>query len=151
MDRVRMTRGVMMGLAAMVIAAQAIPHASGQAAGQPGEKPETPAAEAEGASAETPDDAALLEQLMAEGGNLYRAECAVCHGQQGQGGAGPGLGGSRFLESEVLTINQIILGGDYMPGFSHLGDAGVAAVTTYIRNSFGNSFGITTEADVADR
>jgi mono/diheme cytochrome c family protein len=36
-----------------------------------------------------------------------------------------------------------------MPAFDTLTDRQIAAVATYIRNSFGNSYGIATEDEVA--
>jgi mono/diheme cytochrome c family protein len=48
----------------------------------------------DGASAQTQDE------QVAAGQNVYAAECAKCHGEQGEGGTGPVLiGGSRRIAS----------------------------------------------------
>ncbi|MCW5696450.1 MAG: cytochrome c [Bauldia sp.] len=102
-------------------------------------------AEAEGAGEE---DAALA-QLMTEGGSVYSSNCQACHGNEGQGGAGPALAGSPILTSIGTISRQVIDGGDRMPSFSQLSDRQIAAVATFIRNSWGNEFGIVTEEDIA--
>lgn len=104
-------------------------------------------AQAEGAPPAA--DPALLEALMGEGGGLYRRNCAECHGDEGQGGAGEVLAGDGLLADATVVARQIIHGGAYMPPFGRLTDRNIAAVATFVRNSFGNSFGIVTEADVA--
>jgi mono/diheme cytochrome c family protein len=72
-----------------------------------------------------------------------------CHGTDAQGGAGPALAGNAFLASASAVANQIVNGGGYMPPFGQLSDRQIAAVATYVRNSFTNSFGVVTEAQVA--
>ncbi len=69
------------------------------------------------------------------------------HGRKGQGqfnghDAAPKLRGNYAnLATEEITI-QVIRGGAYMPKFDYLSDQDIAAVATYIRNSFGNQLGI---------
>ncbi|MCC6984770.1 MAG: cytochrome c [Bauldia sp.] len=103
----------------------------------------TPAAEPAPAAAE------IAPEVMTTGGSLFRSNCGVCHGSQGQGAAGPQLAGDAFLARADAVAGQIIRGSDYMPGFPRLADDQVAAIATYIRNSFGNSFGVVTAAEVA--
>jgi cytochrome c2 len=103
-----------------------------------------PAADAGGG-----DDAALLAALVREGGPVFRSNCVPCHGANAQGGAGPALAGNSFLASASAVANQITNGGNYMPNFGQLSDRQIAAVATYVRNSFGNSYGVVTEAQVA--
>ena len=93
------------------------------------------------------------EVLIAEGASVYRNRCARCHGNNGQGqwyghDAAPRLDGNfaRLSVREIAT--QIIQGGSYMPPFASLTDREIAAVGTYIRNSFGNNHGIATEEEV---
>ena len=87
------------------------------------------------------------EQLISAGSKIYRAKCARCHGRKGQGqfnghDAAPKLRGNYAnLDIEEITI-QVIRGGAYMPKFDYLSDQDIAAVATYIRNSFGNQLGI---------
>jgi len=93
------------------------------------------------------------EKLIAEGASIYRNRCARCHGRNGQGqryghDAAPRLDGN-FARLSVRKIAvQVIQGGTYMPPFSNLTDREIAAVATYIRNSFGNNYGIATEEEV---
>lgn len=73
--------------------------------------------------------------------------CATCHGDQGQGGAGAALAGSDKLEDLDLIFSQVIEGGHIMPAFgSQLSNRQVAAVATYIRNAWGNDFGVASPA-----
>ena len=94
------------------------------------------------------------EVLIAEGASGYRNRCARCHGNNGQGqwyghDAAPRLDGN-FARLSVRGISvQVIQGGTYMPPFDSLTDREIAAVATYIRNSFGNNYGIATEEEVA--
>ena len=92
--------------------------------------------------------------LIAEGASVYRNRCARCHGRDGQGqwyghDAAPRLDGN-FARLSVRGIAvQVIQGGSYMPPFASLTDREIAAVATYIRNSFGNNHGIATEEEVS--
>ena len=95
-----------------------------------------------------------LEVLIAEGASVYRNRCARCHGRNGEGqwyghDAAPRLDGN-FARLSVRGIAvQVIQGGSYMPPFASLTDREIAAVATYIRNSFGNNHGIATEEEVS--
>lgn len=89
-----------------------------------------------------------------EGERLYREHCSDCHGAQGQGRPGrhPALANNRAVTAEPPTnVLRIVLVGGYspttrsqprphgMPPFAQtLGDTGVAAVVTYIRNAWGH-------------
>ncbi len=82
--------------------------------------------------------------MIAEGEGHYQDNCAACHGAEGGGGAGPTLAGNNYLQSTRSTIGQILAGnpGRGMPGFADvLNDEEIAAIATYIRNSWGNEFG----------
>ncbi|SDV48081.1 cytochrome c [Chitinasiproducens palmae] len=94
------------------------------------------------------------KQLEREGRALYAANCAVCHGAQGEGTLPhfPPLAknGSIVMESAVNPVKMILHGGyppvtkgnpqPYgMPPFAHsMTDREVAAVASYIRMSWGN-------------
>ena len=95
-----------------------------------------------------------LDALTAEGASVYRNRCAKCHGRNGEGqqeshDAAPRLGGNfaRLSVGEIAV--RVIRGGSYMPPFGSLTDREIAAVATYVRNSFGNNLGIATEEQVA--
>lgn len=99
-------------------------------------------------------DPVLFADLMREGQGVFRT-CAACHGTEGEGmpggqEAGPRLQGNLILLSTPQLLYQIMNGGAYMPGFAaNLNDRRMAAVATYVRNSWGNNYGIVTEAEVA--
>jgi mono/diheme cytochrome c family protein len=70
------------------------------------------------------------------------ARCFACHGQFGFGGAGPRFRENRFLGLTDYVVGQILVGRDIMPPYGQtLSDDQVAAVATYVRNSWGNQFG----------
>ncbi len=106
--------------------------------------------------------------LFDKGAELFTQHCATCHGEQGQGMrvegnvALPALAGNRAISLPNTTnLVRILLAGGYapstvgnprpfgMPPFAHvLDDEGIAAVTTYIRNAWGNQAASVTAADV---
>ncbi|MEO6294029.1 MAG: c-type cytochrome [Burkholderiaceae bacterium] len=106
--------------------------------------------------------------LFNRGAELFTQHCATCHGEQGQGMkvegnvALPALAGNRAVTMTNSTnLVRIILAGGYapsttgnprpfgMPPFVHvLNDTDIAAVTTYIRNAWGNQADALSAADV---
>lgn len=96
-------------------------------------------------------DDETMTALMDEGHLTYTGNCAVCHGDEGQGGIGPGFPGNGIVADKAFVINRIIDGfiDHGMPPFGHLADRQIAAVATYIRNSWGNEFGAVLEEEVA--
>ncbi|MBE3597592.1 MAG: c-type cytochrome [Limnochordaceae bacterium] len=94
-------------------------------------------------------DAVLLAQLVQKGGSIFAESCAVCHGRGGEGAAGPALAGNKKLADGNFVARQILNGSRFMPPFdSTLSDEEVAAVATFIRNSWGNNYGVVLEEDV---
>jgi mono/diheme cytochrome c family protein len=76
--------------------------------------------------------------------------CFVCHGQQGYGGIGPAFRNDPFLLLTEYVACQILLGRGVMPPFGgKLDDNQIAAVASYVRNSWGNHFGIIRPEEVA--
>lgn len=91
------------------------------------------------------------EDIMARGAATYVTYCAACHGEAGSGiGEAPSLVNNTRLQDEVMVITQILAGQGYMPGFATFipDDAEVAALVTYIRNTWQNSYGLVTEEQV---
>lgn len=89
--------------------------------------------------------------LMRDGGPLYSRQCAVCHGANGQGGDGPKLVGNDGMKNAGGVASQILNGAveHGMPPFADvLKDNEIAAITTYIMNSWGNNYGSITPAAV---
>ena len=90
----------------------------------------------------------------ADGASLYAANCASCHGNEGQGMGEvfPALAGNDALANGEYVVKIILEGepGTAMPAFGdRLSDEEVAALASYIRNSWGNEFGPVTVSEVA--
>ncbi|MGC8903730.1 c-type cytochrome [Thermus sp.] len=101
-------------------------------------------AQAHGSGQEAAAPAGVDPALMEKGKAIYEANCAACHQANGQGmpPAFPALAGSPNLKDAQMILNIVKNGRGAMPavgaGFS---EEELKAVATYIRNSFGNSFG----------
>lgn len=94
--------------------------------------------------------ATQMASLMKTGAKVFTNNCAVCHGQQGQGGLGIKFVGFAGLSNDGNVIRQVLNGGGHMPAFGgKLSDDQIAAVLTYVRNSWGNSFGPITPQEVS--
>lgn len=81
--------------------------------------------------------------LMTHGERLYSADCAACHQISGTGvePAFPALAGNARLSDAGLIVSNVHDGRGAMPSFPQFDDNDLAAVATYIRNSWGNDFG----------
>ena len=98
----------------------------------------------EGAGGEGAAGDAAMEELMATGQQVFSSICAACHGAQGQGQVGPALAGNSLVGRDQEFLNVILNGRleHGMPAFrDQLDDQQIAGVATFVRNSFGNSFG----------
>jgi len=98
--------------------------------------------------------AAPTASSTADGASIYAANCASCHGVNGEGVGGvfPALAGNEALADATATIEAVLHGrpGTSMPAFGdRLSDAEVAAVVSYIRNSWGNDYGAVDATSVA--
>lgn len=94
------------------------------------------------------------EALAAEGAGIYHERCEKCHGESGRGGmfSGPPVAGSAITQSEnpSALINLLLYGQgeaagvsfgrwETMPSYADvLDDTQIAAVSNYIRGSWGN-------------
>lgn len=96
-------------------------------------------ADQEAAAAETGDDA---DTLISAGAEVYAANCASCHQSEGDGtGAYPALAGSQLVTDEdpSAVIEIVLHGQGEMPAFADtLDEEAIAAVVSYIRNSWEN-------------
>ena len=95
-------------------------------------------------------DRALMPVLMGEGQEVFGAECAECHNDTGSG-VGPSFASNAAMGSKERVIRRILEGtpDGGMPTFAaSMSDRQVAAVSTFIRNSWDNAYGLVTEADV---
>lgn len=122
-------------------------------------KTEAPAQGGPGATeagAKTGGGAVAVDQaLLTKGETVFSANCAGCHQSNGAGvpgvfpplAANPNLADSQHVVKTIihgLASGVTVNGVKYtqaMPAFGQLSDEEVAAVATYIRNSWGNQFG----------
>ena len=105
------------------------------------------------------------KQGLDAGKAAYLANCAACHQPEGTGlpGAFPPLAASDYIKgkskqdivSSVLrgitgkiTVNGVEYN-NVMPAMSHLSDADVANIVTFVYASWGNPGGVVSETDVA--
>lgn len=79
----------------------------------------------------------------ADGAQLFAANCAACHQAHGEGvkGAFPALAGDAFVVGDPAAVVRTLLNGrGGMPSFRNdLTDAELAAVSSYVRASWGNA------------
>lgn len=89
--------------------------------------------------------------LMEQGQKLFNHNCSFCHGTDGRAKANefPNLAGSSSLEDVEYIVTNIHQGVAVMPPFPWFSDEEIAALATYVRNSFGNSYGQVSASDVA--
>jgi len=104
----------------------------------------SPAGEAIGAEvADAGDD--VFAELMTLGGRVYAQHCASCHGEEGNQARvshAAILDGFGRLSDSSRMLRAIVNGRGYMPGLgAALTDEEVAAVATYVRNSWSNDHG----------
>ncbi len=92
---------------------------------------------------EAPHAGTELIELLTVGEPIYLARCKECHGTTGGGFIGPKFVGNDRIANADLVIRQINGGGADMPAFrSKLSPEEIRAVGTYIRNSWGNAYGV---------
>jgi mono/diheme cytochrome c family protein len=119
------------------------------------------------ASSVKPSPVAAGDNAMRAGAAIYKDACAVCHKDAGTGEAHlfPRLAGSASVQSDdPTTLARVVLQGTRavstagaptapaMPAFNwRLDDAQVAAVLTYIRNSWGNAAAAVSAGAVASQ
>ena len=113
---------------------------------------------------DAPPSAESMARVMEAGGQLYARHCADCHGANGGGftAAYPPLAGNHSLTmASAVNPIRLVLNGGYPPGTAGnprpygmppfrlvLGNDEVAAVVTYIRNSWGNQAGPVSSVEV---
>jgi len=95
------------------------------------------------AAKDDPNKTWELAELKERGGKIYAANCQACHQSNGQGvkGAFPALDGSAVVKDKAQQIAILLNGKGAMPPWKQLTDVELAAVATYVKNSWGNSEG----------
>lgn len=107
-----------------------------------------------------PSPSALASE---DGKKAYEANCQACHQANGQGlkGAFPPLANNPHISADKLhvvrtvlqgmsgplTVNELQFNG-MMPPMQHLKDEEIAAISTYVLNSWGNQAGKVSEDEV---
>ncbi len=91
------------------------------------------------------------QALLKAGDTLYSSDCAACHKPTGEGmpPTFPALAGNSFLSDASAVVKKVYEGGGAMPSHPSYTTEDLAAVATYIRNTWGNSFGGVSVADAA--
>ncbi len=132
---------------------------SGEGKKTPGNSGSAQDSDTAGTKMDTP-----LPEYMVAGEQVYTRNCLVCHQVTGSGvpGLNPPLKQTDYVTGDTDRLLGIILNGsnvglvvngttyaNAMPAFPSLSDADVAHVTSYIRNSFGNSASEITPSEVA--
>lgn len=88
------------------------------------------------------DEATVDPEIMETGAKVFADVCSSCHGANGNGGLGPRFVGNERLTDTHRIARMVINGSGYMPPVGRqMSDEDLAAVFTFIRNSWGNEFG----------
>jgi mono/diheme cytochrome c family protein len=95
--------------------------------------------------------AAIGANIIQRGATIFTDNCVDCHQASGVGRppSFPALAENAKLKDLVFVVGNIHSGRNAMPPFYHLGNEDIAAVATYVRNTWGNGFGATTPDEVA--
>jgi len=107
------------------------------------------------ALADEPGPGGSKPPVPVTGQQVYTMVCQACHMADGKGGVGagavPALANNPKLKVAAYPITMVLKGRGAMPWFNDmLSPAQTAAVITYIRTNFGNTYAQpVTEADVA--
>ena len=94
---------------------------------------------------DAPGSAGNITPSPVTGEQVYQQVCQACHMADAKGGTGaatiPALAGNPKLAEPGYPIGMILQGRGAMPPLTDLlGPAQIAAVVTYVRTHFGNSF-----------
>jgi cytochrome c oxidase subunit 2 len=110
------------------------------------------------AAADDPNKQWDAKELIARGEKIYASTCVACHQAQGQGSPAvkaPALAGDKFVVGNKQgPIDTVLNGrpGTAMQAFKgQLSDTEIAAVISYVRNSWGNKAAEVQPAEVKAR
>jgi mono/diheme cytochrome c family protein len=122
--------------------------ASQAALSQDPASPDAPAADAPAADAAAAPADADLAAMIEQGQKEYLANCRPCHGSKGTAGV-PLAGNEKIAAGPDYLIWAVITGPGYMPELgAALSNEQIAAIATFVENSWGNSYGLVTPDDV---
>ena len=109
------------------------------------------------------ETAVAMTPVMEQGKSVYSQYCLACHQANGKGvpGAFPTLAQTKWTEGDAEMLVPVIINGmqgaievkgesysSVMPQHGFLSDEDIAAVLTYVRQSFGNDAGEITTDDL---
>jgi cytochrome c oxidase subunit 2 len=102
------------------------------------------------ALADDPAKVWTLPELVAHGEKVYQANCQVCHQPTGLGAppAFPPLAGSKVVANTAEMLQILLNGKNAMPAWKGLSDVELGAVTTHVKNSFGNKGDVVQPSEV---
>jgi cytochrome c oxidase subunit II len=109
------------------------------------------------AAADDPNKKWEVADLVSRGEKVYASNCVACHQAQGQGTPAmkaPALAGNKNITGREETPIDTVLHGrpnTAMQSFKQLSDTEIAAVVTYVRNSWGNKASDVQPAEVKAR
>lgn len=105
----------------------------------------------------------LSQKLLGEGGQLYAQYCSTCHLPNGLGDGTrfPPLAGSEWVTGDKKRLIQLVIHGmsgpitvkgvgynEAMPSHAYLSDRQLAAILSYVRQSWGNNAGFITTNEI---
>lgn len=114
---------------------------------------------------EAPKAEAVTGEALLAGEKVYNTYCIACHMEDGNGvpNMNPPLGETDWVNGDKTRLINIVLKGlngpieingeaynNVMAPHNFLSDEDIAAVLTFVRNSFGNSSGPISADEVAD-
>ena len=116
------------------------------------------------AKAPAPKAVGVSAALLASGKSVYAQNCLTCHMADGLGvdGMNPPLARTDYVLGDKTRLTKVLLNGlqgveiggeqyhGVMPAQESLTDVQIAAVLTYVRNSFGNKASVVTVGEVKD-
>ncbi|MGH6611175.1 MAG: cytochrome c oxidase subunit II [Burkholderiaceae bacterium] len=96
------------------------------------------------ALADDPTKAWTQPELVARGEKVYQANCQACHQASGLGvpPAFPSLAGSKVVTATPELVQILLNGRNAMPSWKALSDVELAAVSTHVKNAYGNQGGV---------
>jgi mono/diheme cytochrome c family protein len=77
-----------------------------------------------------------LDGDAVNGADVYDAECAACHGLNGEGNIGPSMAASVASNDEGQLVDVMLTGADGMPDFADLSDQDIADLVTYLIETY---------------
>jgi mono/diheme cytochrome c family protein len=116
-------------------------------AGQPASSQDQAKTEVAPAAKAAPANADLVAAID-QGRQQYLANCRTCHGSNGTAGV-PLARNEKVSAGVDYLVWAILTGPGYMPEFGPtLSDEQIAQISTFVLNSWGNSYGIVKPDDI---